>query len=131
MKKQVSPKEALQIVIDTIHSVENRCMAVDGPVTPTSEEITDAELKRMYDAARAALTASPQAEPVANPLDTPLPCRIDLGGMSFGKGVKLRTLVNAARRWREDAYGPRPSAEEAAKNLQALQLAAAPKRTEE
>ena len=49
-------------VIDVIHSVEQRCMAADGPVTPTCDEITDKELRKMYvaaTAARAALSAQP------------------------------------------------------------------------
>jgi hypothetical protein len=48
---------ACRTVVDTIHSVENRCMAADGPVTPTCDEITDAELRAMYEACRAALLA--------------------------------------------------------------------------
>ena len=31
-----------------IEGVDNRCMAVDGPVTPTRLEITDKELKDIY-----------------------------------------------------------------------------------
>lgn len=31
-----------------IETVEQRCMAVDGPVTPTHEEITDDELRKIY-----------------------------------------------------------------------------------
>jgi hypothetical protein len=46
---------ACRVVIDTIHSVENRCMAADGPVTPTHQEITDDELRAMYVACREAL----------------------------------------------------------------------------
>lgn len=44
-----------QLYIDTIHAVENRCMAADGPVTPTHQEITDDELRRVYVAAVDAL----------------------------------------------------------------------------
>jgi hypothetical protein len=38
-----------------------------------------------------------------DPLDTPLPCDVRLPGVVFGKGVKLRALVNAAARWKERA----------------------------
>jgi hypothetical protein len=48
---------ALQLFTDTIHAVENRCMAADGPVTPTCKEITDEELRKCYQAAVAALGA--------------------------------------------------------------------------
>lgn len=54
-KSAPTPIEACQLVINVIHTVENRCMAADGPVLPTSEEITEAELKRMYDACKAAI----------------------------------------------------------------------------
>lgn len=47
-----------QAYVDMIHAVENRCMAADGPVTPTHAEITDAELRSVYELARAALEAS-------------------------------------------------------------------------
>jgi hypothetical protein len=36
---------AIKEIIDT---VENRCMAVDGPVTNTRVEMSDAELQRIY-----------------------------------------------------------------------------------
>lgn len=39
-------------IVDAIVAVENRCMAVDGPVTPTSEEITDADLRKIWRAAQ-------------------------------------------------------------------------------
>lgn len=39
-------------IADAIVAVENRCMAVDGPVTPTCEEITDADLRKIYRAAQ-------------------------------------------------------------------------------
>jgi hypothetical protein len=44
--------------VDTIHTVENRCMAADGPVTPTHQEITDEELRAIYVAALAAIKAT-------------------------------------------------------------------------
>jgi hypothetical protein len=42
-----------QAFIDMIHTVENRCMAADGPVIPTCDEITDDELRKLYVAAKA------------------------------------------------------------------------------
>lgn len=51
--------EFAQSFIDTIHSVEQRCMAADGPVTPTCKEITDDELRTLYKAAREATGAPP------------------------------------------------------------------------
>lgn len=47
--------EACLKVKGIIESVENRCMAADGPVTPTRQEITDAELRDIYEAVSAAL----------------------------------------------------------------------------
>lgn len=38
----------LSDIRNVIETVEQRCMAVDGPVTPTHEEITDAELRKIY-----------------------------------------------------------------------------------
>lgn len=35
-----------------------------------------------------------------DPLDMPLPCAVKLPGVVFGKGVSLRTLVEAAARWK-------------------------------
>lgn len=37
--------DAIKAIID---SVENRCMAADGPVTKTRHEMTDEELRRIY-----------------------------------------------------------------------------------
>lgn len=34
---------------DIIEAVEVRCMAVDGPVTPTSEEINEEDLRRIWE----------------------------------------------------------------------------------
>lgn len=48
MKKKTTPTEALRRIKDIILTVEDRCMAVDGPVTPTSQEITERELIEIY-----------------------------------------------------------------------------------
>ena len=39
----------------------------------------------------------------SDPMDTPLPCEVICGPIRFGKGVKLRTLAEAAERWRKIA----------------------------
>lgn len=44
-----------QAYVSMIETVENRCMAVDGPVTPTHKEITDDELRKVYALAADAL----------------------------------------------------------------------------
>jgi hypothetical protein len=36
-----------QRICDLIETVENRCMAADGPVTPTSQEISGEEIVRL------------------------------------------------------------------------------------
>lgn len=45
MKK---PEQCLQEILNVIETVEARCMAADGPVTPTHQEITDGELRKIY-----------------------------------------------------------------------------------
>lgn len=55
----IAARTALQLYVDTIHSVEQRCMAADGPVTPTCREITDDELRKAYVAAVNALKVLP------------------------------------------------------------------------
>jgi len=44
--------DACKKVLDVIERVENRCMACDGPVTPTTQEITEDELRTIYLAAK-------------------------------------------------------------------------------
>jgi hypothetical protein len=38
----------LQRIAEIIEAVDNRCMAVDGPVTPTLREMTQAEISEIY-----------------------------------------------------------------------------------
>lgn len=45
-------QDRLTRIANVIEGVENRCMAVDGPVTPTHQEITDRELIEIYELAR-------------------------------------------------------------------------------
>lgn len=44
----MNDKNFAQLFINVIHGIEQRCMAADGPVTPTCEEITDDELRTLY-----------------------------------------------------------------------------------
>jgi hypothetical protein len=46
--------------VSMIETVEQRCMAADGPVTPTHKEITDAELRAVYLLALDALGEPPR-----------------------------------------------------------------------
>lgn len=41
-------EKRLRDIRSIIESVENRCMAADGPVTNTRDEMTDEELRRIY-----------------------------------------------------------------------------------
>jgi carbamoylphosphate synthase small subunit len=40
------------VIARTIESIDHRAMAADGPVTPTLEEATVAELRRIYQACK-------------------------------------------------------------------------------
>lgn len=61
-----SPKRATEAAEEhneIVETIEARCMAVDGPVTPTGKEMTEDEGRRLWDAAqriRAALSAPPR-----------------------------------------------------------------------
>lgn len=44
-------------ILEIIGRVDSRCMAADGPVTPTREEMTDRELRQIYLAAGRAMRA--------------------------------------------------------------------------
>lgn len=39
----------------------------------------------------------------SDPMNTPLPCDVTVGGGTFRKGVRLGTFVEAARRWHREA----------------------------
>jgi hypothetical protein len=45
---EVNAKSALDEIATIIECVDNRCMAADGPVTPTLEEMTQEEISRIY-----------------------------------------------------------------------------------
>lgn len=40
--------ERLERIAEIIEAVDNRCMAVDGPVSPTLSEMTQAEISEIY-----------------------------------------------------------------------------------
>ena len=50
-------RNACANVLSIIESVENRCMAADGPVTLTTREITEDELRAIYRAAKAGVAS--------------------------------------------------------------------------
>lgn len=41
--------------------------------------------------------------PKVDPLEALTPCDLDFGSVKFSKGVKWRTVVEAAQRWKKDA----------------------------
>lgn len=41
------------IICNVVDMVEQRCLAADGPVTPTLQEITEGEMRRIWKAANA------------------------------------------------------------------------------
>ncbi len=50
--EQAMLRARLHSIKEIIDGVENRCMAVDGPVTNTRDEMSDEELRRIYRLAR-------------------------------------------------------------------------------
>lgn len=48
VKTKLTPKQRLKEIADIIEAVDMRCAAVDGPVTPTLEEMTPQEIKKIY-----------------------------------------------------------------------------------
>ncbi len=46
--EQAMLRARLYSIKEIIDGVENRCMAVDGPVTNTRDEMSDEELRRIY-----------------------------------------------------------------------------------
>ena len=45
---------SVAVILDIIDRVERRCEVVDGPVTPTLEEMTEAEMRTIYYSAKKA-----------------------------------------------------------------------------
>lgn len=45
-------RERLDAIAQIIENVDNRCMAADGPVTPTLKEMTQEEIKVIYELAK-------------------------------------------------------------------------------
>lgn len=48
MTKKLSPMGRLARIREIIENVDNRAMAADGPVTPTLQEMTQAEMSEIY-----------------------------------------------------------------------------------
>lgn len=48
-KNKLTPTQRLSLIRQIIESVDNRCLATDGPVSKCCDEITDEELKQIYD----------------------------------------------------------------------------------
>ena len=46
-----------------IEDVDNRCLAADGPVTKTRHEMTDDEMRKIYQIAKEGASATPQPDP--------------------------------------------------------------------
>lgn len=44
----VRPEKQLARIAEIIEAVDDRCMAADGPVTPTLQEMTQAEISEIY-----------------------------------------------------------------------------------
>lgn len=44
----MTPTDRLKLIVAIIETVENRCMAVDGPVSGTLSEMTDEEMRKIY-----------------------------------------------------------------------------------
>lgn len=43
-----TPSQRLELIAQILEDVDQRCMAVDGPVTATRDEITGNELRKIY-----------------------------------------------------------------------------------
>jgi hypothetical protein len=52
LPKKLIPEERLKRIAQIILDVDNRCMAVDGPVTPTLEEMTQDEISEIWELSR-------------------------------------------------------------------------------
>ena len=88
-----------------VPAVPTEAMKVAGGVAFENAAFGDEE--DVFEAAGLAYQAMLKAAGVeipADPLDTPLPCAVELPGMRIGKGVALRVLVDAARRWKQQLH---------------------------
>ena len=47
----MTDKERLERIAEIIEGVDNRCMAADGPVTPTLQEMQQSEISEIYELA--------------------------------------------------------------------------------
>lgn len=50
---EMNPEERLKRIAEIIEAVDRRCMAADGPVTPTLSEMQQEEISEIYELATA------------------------------------------------------------------------------
>ena len=48
----MTPKQRLSRIAEIIEEVDNRCLSVDGPVTPTLQEMQQKEISEIYSLAK-------------------------------------------------------------------------------
>lgn len=49
---RITKSKRLRRIAEIIEDVDNRCMAADGPVTPTLQEMTQKEMSEIYGLAK-------------------------------------------------------------------------------
>lgn len=103
----VEARERLDAIAHIIEKVDNRCTAADGPVTPTLNEMTQEEIKEIYELAKQHAKAKKSVQvTVSNTLfDSPQEKRFK-GGKKFW--VHLRSGV---QHFRLDYSGTQPECE--------------------
>lgn len=62
MQQATDAAQRLRAIADLIEAVDNRCLAADGPVTKFQDEVTDAELRKLYQLATGAAPKTRQAK---------------------------------------------------------------------
>ncbi len=78
-----NPKVAALQIVDLISRIEARCLAADGPVTPTLQEMREDELAELYKAAKV----------IAEDQTRPAPQTIRQVGLAFMGGTDNFRLV--------------------------------------
>jgi hypothetical protein len=100
-------------------TLDKLCIIFDGPPSHESGRFVEVEdgaghsirvgeWKQRPDKLWALELTGPYTHPTPSQQgaqDAVLPHAVDLGGMVFDKGVKLSTLINAAKRWRDQLVG--------------------------
>lgn len=64
-------EERLRRIAFIIEAVDNRCMAVDGPVTPTLQEMTQSEISEIYKLASQPTTPADGEETLTESITQP------------------------------------------------------------